>query len=415
MKSETVKVKSLRYIAALFVVSSFVGLQAQTDVLVTDSAAHDTAAVVLPWPRNIQARLDTLVMDPMLEATQLGMYIYDLTADSVLYTYGAKQTLRPASTMKLLTSITALDLLGGDYNYRTTLRYTGQVKDSVLLGNLYCVGGLDPLFDDVDMDAFVESVKGLGVKTVRGKLYADNSFKEPELLGEGWCWDDDNPHLAPLLVSRKDDFISQFKDRMMKAGIVVEADSASGTPPKDALALSSRIHSLREVLVPMMKESDNLYAESMFYQVAASMGARPAKASHGKQLIKKVLGKAGVTGVQYKIADGSGLSLYNYVTPELLAKLLIYAYRHTKINVDLFPSLPIAGQDGTLKKRMINSVANGRVRAKTGTVTGVSSLAGYASLPNGHQLVFAIINQGIMKSADGRGFQDRVCTALCEP
>lgn len=395
--------------------TSFVGLQAQTDVMVADTVAHDTAAVVLPWPCNIQARLDSLTMDPMLEATQLGLYVYDMTADSALYSCGAKQTLRPASTMKLLTSITALDLLGGDYLYRTTLRYKGTVKDSVLIGDLYCVGGLDPLFDEVDLNAFVESVKGLGVKTVRGKLFADTSFKEPDILGEGWCWDDDNPHLSPLLVSRKDDFMTRFKAGLEKAGVVLEGDSASGTPPKDALTLSSRVHPLREVLVPMMKESDNLYAESMFYQVAASMGVRPAKASHAKPLIKKVLAKAGVSGVQYKIADGSGLSLYNYVNPELLVKLLVYAYRHTNINVDLFPALPIAGQDGTLKKRMINSVANGRVRAKTGTVTGVSALAGYASLPNGHQLAFAIINQGIMKSADGRAFQDRVCTALCQP
>ena len=125
--------------------------------------------------------------------------------------------------------------------------------------------------------------------------------------------------------------------------------------------------------------------------------------------------KAGVSGVQYRIADGSGLSLYNYVTPEILVKMLVYAYRQTKINYHLFSALPIAGQDGTLKKRMLDPVVNGRVHAKTGTLSGISSLAGYASLPNGHQLAFCIINQGVMKNTDGRGFQDKLCTALVKP
>jgi D-alanyl-D-alanine carboxypeptidase/D-alanyl-D-alanine-endopeptidase (penicillin-binding protein 4) len=165
----------------------------------------------------------------------------------------------------------------------------------------------------------------------------------------------------------------------------------------------------------MLKESDNLYAESMFFQIAASMGKRPATAAHGRQLIKKTLGKAGISDVPYRIADGSGLSLYNYVTPELLTKLLIYAYRNQRIFMDLYTSLPIAGQDGTLAKRMTRSAAEGNVRAKTGTLTGVSSLAGYCYSANNHLLAFCIINQGVMKNADGRGFQDLVCTALCQP
>ena len=61
---------------------------------------EDTAEVVLPWPANLQTRLDSLVTDPLLERTQLGLMVYDLSADSILYSYGGKQTLRPASTMK---------------------------------------------------------------------------------------------------------------------------------------------------------------------------------------------------------------------------------------------------------------------------------------------------------------------------
>ena len=405
-----------RYILSyFFVATSLIGLQAQTEGMVADTVTTDTAAVVLPWPQNVKARLDTLMQEPLLESTQLGMMVYDLTADSLLYSVGAKQTLRPASTMKLLTAVTAIDLLGGEYKLNTSLRYQGTVKDSVLTGDLICVGSLDPMFDANDMRAFVESVRGLGVDTIRGRLVAAPSFKEEELLGEGWCWDDDNPKLSHLLVEREDEFMTVFANKLREAGIVVEATITTAPYSKEALMLCLRSHQLKDVLMPMMKESDNLYAEALFFQIAASQSARPAKASHARQLVKRELSKAGVTGIPYRIADGSGLSLYNYITPELMTKLLIYAYRNTKIFMQLYPTLPVSGQDGTLKKRMTAPSTKGRVKAKTGTVTGISSLAGYLSSANNHVLAFCIFNQGVLKSADGRAFQDKVCTALCEP
>lgn len=419
-----------RYIMTLLGMGIFVGLQAQTDEYAgeykqtdkeqTDSVAVsalpvDTATATLPWPLDVQGRLKRLVGSGLLERSQLGLMVYDLTADSALFSYGAQQTLRPASTMKLLTAVAGIDRLGGNYQFRTSLYYTGTVVDRTLVGDVYCVGGMDPKFNNDDMNAFVESILRMGVDTIRGQMVADNSFKEESLLGEGWCWDDDNPQLAPLLVSRKDEFMSRFVERLRAEGVTVDAPCTSGRLPNGAYILCSRFHSLDQILIPMMKESDNLYAESMFYQLAASQGTRPARAVHARQVIRQVLGKAGVNGTVYKIADGSGLSLYNYVTPELMVRLLVYAYRNTDVNMHFYPSLPIAGQDGTLKRRLTGPFTNGNVRAKTGTVTGISSLAGYCSAANGHQLAFCVINQGVMRGAEGRAFQDQVCMALCQP
>ena len=403
-----------RYILTLLAASILLGTQAQTKGDTDEILPEDTVEVSLPWPQNVQARLDTLMQDPLLERTQLGLLVYDLTADSILYSHGAKQTLRPASTMKLLTAVTAADLLGGDYRFRTTLRYQGEVKDSVFTGDIYCVGGMDPMFDASDMEAFVESIRNLAVDTIRGRFVAVTNFKEENLLGEGWCWDDDNPQLSPLLVDRKNEFMSRLVEKLREAWVVVDAPCTSGALPKESLTICSRSHTLREILLPMMKESDNLYAESVFFQIAASQGVRPAKAAHARQLIKKELAKAGVHDVPYRIADGSGLSLYNYVTPELMVRLLVYAYRSTKLFMQIYPSLPISGQDGTLKKRMLKTPAEGRVRAKTGTLSGISSLAGYLLTANNHTLAFCIINQGVMKNAEGRGLQDKVCVALCK-
>ena len=76
----------------------------------------------LPWPQSLQASIDTIVSkSKLLKTSQMGLYIYDLTADSAIYSRDSKQTLRPASTMKLITAITALDKLGGAYLYKTRL------------------------------------------------------------------------------------------------------------------------------------------------------------------------------------------------------------------------------------------------------------------------------------------------------
>ena len=165
----------------------------------------------------------------------------------------------------------------------------------------------------------------------------------------------------------------------------------------------------------MLKESDNLYAESMFYQIAASTGERPATASDARRIINRLIQKVGLDPKRYQIADGSGLSLYNYVSPQLEVRMLTYAWKNQNIYLHLYPSLPIAGVDGTLRNRMRGSFTNGNVHAKTGTVTGISSLCGYCRAANGHELCFSIINQGLMNGRNGRRFQDRVCTILCQP
>lgn len=388
-------------------------LNAQTVQQVTTDG--DTIEVVLPWPQNIQYRLDSLLQSSIFETSMVGMIVYDLTADSILYKVNERQALRPASTMKAITAITALDRLGGSHQFRTQLYYTGEVQDSTLYGDLYCVGGFDPAFNSDDMRAFAESVQQMGIDTIRGRIVADRTMKDGDLLGEGWCWDDDNPKISPLSLGRDINFLERFVTALSDEGIVLDIRLSEGSLPSEARILCSRFHSMDQILQRMMKMSDNFYAEAMFYQIARSTGRRPAKAKDAAGVIKQLIQKVGNGKNPYRIADGSGLSLYNYVTPELEMRLLRYAYLNKNIYEHLLPSLPIAGWDGTLKTRMKGTFAEGNVKAKTGTVTGVSALAGYCTAANGHQLCFSMINQGIMKSDTGRNFQDRVCNALCEP
>ena len=363
---------------------------------------------------SLRIRLDSLLRDPMFETSQVGLMVYDLTGDSALYAYNHRQLMRPASCMKLVTAITALDQLGSDYEYQTRIYYTGDIVDSTLVGNIYCVGGFDPMLTVDDVAVLASCVRRIGIDSIRGMLVADHSMKEMQDYGEGWCWDDDNPLLTPLSIGRKNNFLEVFAEEVARAGVNLEgARLTRGTMPANARLVGTLRHRITDVLERMMKVSDNFYAESMLYQTAASAKKGLARASDARNISKQLFARLGLGHHPYKVADGSGLSLYNYVSAELLCMLLRHAGRTPDIRKALEPALPVAGVDGTLKDRMKGAPTRGNVRAKTGTLTGISSLAGYCTTSGGRQLAFAIINQGVMRNAKGKSFQDRVCTVLC--
>ena len=384
------------------------------DTIPTDSSESAFSPVTRPWPESLGQRLEVLLQDGMFRTSMVAIMVYDLDADSAIFAHNERQTLRPASCAKVVTAVTAIDRLGGSHQFKTGLYYTGSIDGGSLNGDLYCVGGFDPLFNSDDMTAFAESVHRMGIDTVRGSVYADKGMKGAATLGEGWCWDDDNPVLSPLLVGRKDDFAAKLVKRLREAGVAVMGVAGEKAKPQGAFSITSRYHTIDQVLTPMMRKSDNLCAEAMFYNIAAAAGT-PATEKDARKEVSRIVSKIGLQPNRYRFADGSGLSLYNYASAELLTLLLRYAWRNDNIYHHLAPSLPVAGESGTLSGRMKGVHTKGNVRAKTGTLEGVSSLAGYCTAANGHRLCFAIINQGIMHTQSGRRFQDLVCQAMCSP
>lgn len=378
---------------------------------------NDTAEIAIQQVANnipaatIKEQLDDLLDNDYFAQTQIGLMVYDLTADSVLYTRNHRYILRPASTLKLLTSITALNRLGGNYNYLTRIYHTDSIVGHTLQGDLYCRGGFDPTFNDKMMDQFVNSIKKLGIDTIAGNIYADVTFKDNTPFGSGWCWDDDNFTLTPLIYNRTGDFMKAFINKLAAENIVFNHNVSSAKTPSQAIIIDSIATPIGRVLDHMLKDSDNLYAESMLYQLAAII-REGASAKDGIGIIRNFLDSLGVDASSYKIVDGSGLSLYNYLTAEIECKLLRFAYKKPEIYQYLYPALPVTGRDGTLQKRMKGTNASSNVHAKTGTLTGVSTLAGYCTAANGNQLCFAIFNQGIMKGKEAHYFQNRICQIL---
>lgn len=368
------------------------------------------------WVGRMQWQLDSLSNTGIFETTQLGLYVYDITDDKDLFAVNHLQRMRPASCQKLVTSISALHYLGGNYQLRTDLRLTGEIKDSVLLGDVYVVGRMDPVLAQGDVYQMALALQKEGIDSIAGHIYFDTTFKDDKALGWGWCWDDKWGPMNVLTVDGKDRFDSEFLSDLKEVGISYAHQDTIlfAAVPQQSRLIRQNTHSIDQVLTRMMKNSNNIYAESLFYQLAARSGAKGAGRKQAVQYIDKLITSLGLKASRYQVADGSGLSLYNYVTPELLVRLLTHAWKNENIRTHLYPSLPIAGQDGTLSKRMRNTAAYGNVRAKTGTVEGISSLSGYATAQNGHILAFSIINQGIIYTSTGKDFQDKVCKVLCE-
>ncbi len=365
-------------------------------------------------------RLDKLLADTLLNDSEVGLAVYDLTADTLLFDHQAEKLYRPASIQKIMTAVTALEFLGIEHSLNTTLYYTGRITpDSLLEGDLYVIGGFDPMFGKADMDNFAAAVRAAGIRNIDGGIIGNRTLKDTLKWGSGWCWDDGMPLLTPLLCERTDSFIPMFRQALVAQGIML-ADTLGSyveEAPDSVLTLVAESRRrLPEVMDRMMKKSDNLHAEALFYHLAA-MGSEKqhyASADDGAKMIHKMIRRVGHQPGRFLMADGSGVSLYNYLSPAMLVDVLIYAYKHKHIYRPLYESLPVAGIDGTLKNRMKKTPAYRKVRAKTGTVTGVCSLAGYARNEAGHLLAFVIINQNMLRARATRAWQDNVCAELCK-
>ena len=207
-------------------------------------------------------------------------------------------------------------------------------------------------------------------------------------------------------------FLMLFKEHLEKEKIYSYGELEIKTLPDGSIYLAEINRSLAKVLINLNKESDNLSGEMLLYALALKDSAAPAIAKNGIEIIKSLIDSVGLDPNDYLLADGSGVSRYNLVSAELLIELLKYMYKHSEF-YPYYNSLSVAGVDGTLEERMKNTVAEGNVHAKTGTLAGVSSLSGYVSARNGNLITFAIMMQNFVeKISIARRLQDKICEIL---
>lgn len=441
----------------------------------------------------LSARLDTLIKHKLPPGSNVAIAVYDLTAGKPLYNYQADKLSRPASTMKLLTTITALSRPEADEPFRTEVWYKGVIERDTLRGDLYVKGGYDPEFDDEALDSLVNAVAQLPFSVIQGRVYGDVSMKDSLYWGSGWAWDDTpysyQPYLSPLMLNKgvvsvtatagtagdtarlactpassyytltngtktrtpsagrfrvsrnwltngndiivtgnvdgrrsgtvniyssQDFFMHTFVERLQARGICCPSPAysfAEFLPDSLSVLVTAYETSVQDVVKEIMKESDNLNAEALLCRLGAqSTGKKRISADDGLSAIRKLIKQLGHNPDRYNLADGCGLSNYNYISPELLVSFLRHAYSRTDVFRKLYKALPIGGVDGTLEYRMKKGTPSHRnVHAKTGSFTAINCLAGYLKAANGHEIAFAIMNQNVLSGREARAFQDAVC------
>jgi D-alanyl-D-alanine carboxypeptidase/D-alanyl-D-alanine-endopeptidase (penicillin-binding protein 4) len=322
--------------------------------------------------------------------------------------------------MKLLVAAVALDALGPDFRFRTELRSLPPV-DSVVPGDVYVTGGGDPLLvtaDHVDVqrypafnttaiDTLVDQLVSVGITRIDGDVIGDGTRYDDEFRVPSWGDDITNVDAGPydaLLVN--DGLVENgnygldpsrsaaraFVDLLVARGITVGGAAANGPAPADAdLTTLAFIESLplTEVLVELLHTSDNNTAEMLVKEigvVARGAGTRPA----GLAAVRDTLAAWGVPLDGVELQDGSGLSRENRLTCAALTSLLAA----TPVADQLRELLPVAGRDGTLAEQFIGTEAEGRLRAKTGTLSDVKALTGTQPGGDGRDVDFSVVLNG---------------------
>ena len=211
-------------------------------------------------------------------------------------------------------------------------------------------------------------------------------------------------------------FLNLAEQSIKNSGIVFNGQLEILPLPENSKKIFYFERKFKDVINNLNKESDNLSAEMTLRAIAYKYFGKPTTAENGIKLIDSLLTEIGLTKSDYRIVDGSGVSHYNLISAELLTQLLKHIYReYPDLFKMLYNSLPIAGVDGTLKNRMKSGFAFNNVRAKTGTLSGVSSLSGYLTTKNNHEIAFSILVQNFKGSSKAaRIFQEKICELLSE-
>ncbi|MDH3302975.1 MAG: D-alanyl-D-alanine carboxypeptidase/D-alanyl-D-alanine-endopeptidase [Acidimicrobiia bacterium] len=377
--------------------------------------------------RRIPQTLQAPVSDDIL-ATTLSTTIDRYPDESCLTVMSGDRLLTPSSTIpgglipasnqKLVTTFAALQTLGPDFRFTTTVQTAATVEDGVLDGDLYIVGGGDPFlgtddwqsqYDDVEArsrtrledlaDSAAAALAAEGVTEIGGAVIGDESFLDSERYGpwrNGLITQNQSGPLSALTVnegfvdwpetylgtprprSQTDDppryAAEQFTDLLRARGLIVNGAAAAGVTQAGArLVAEVSSPDLVATVTHINTHSSNLGAELLLKRLGRDTTGEGSTAG-GAEAVRRVLGDLGVPMTDVVINDGSGLAESNRLTCDALVAVLTFAGRESA----LADSLAVAGERGTLRERFKATPIAGQVHAKTGSLSGVRALSGFA-------------------------------------
>jgi len=370
-----------------------------------------------PTPRQLSRHLSDTLRDDNF-GRHLGVLVEPLGGNSDLLRVGGDDAFIPASSMKLLTTTTALDLMGPQHRFDTTVVQDRSRRSIVL------VGGGDPLLTQKHVDdAYPEpatlrdlarqtahQLEADGVRRVR-LGYDDSLFSGPAVSPE-WerdyvpgdvvsrisaLWVDEGRE-EPLLATRSADpaqaAAEAFADELERADIAVRgAPSAANAPARGRELARVQSPTLAQIVEYVIENSDNEGAEVLLRHAGLAAGKR-GSFEGGAAAVRATLSRLGVDMSKAAIYDGSGLSRKDHVTLDTLVGTLQAAASPSNPGTRaVVAGLPVAGFNGSLAYRYVTFGEEGRglVRAKTGTLTNVHALAGVTVDRDDAPLVFAAV------------------------
>lgn len=381
-----------------------------------DTVAVDTA---------LTGRLEKFAAAPR-PSGRFGLYVYDLTAAKPVFAADADHSQPIASNMKLLCGVAALQRLGANYKYVTSLYTRGAMAGDTLRGDIALKAGLDPQLQADDLRMFARELRRKGIRRVKGRVVLDLVLQEPVKAEEHWYPWDLSFSKYGILYKGSDRIRRAFKQALAASGIAT-ADSqyVVAATPRGSRCRFRFIRSVDRVTKRMWKNSSNTQATSLLYTLGADSllgGGHQARqlppdslASAGVACLRHFLrNDLGQTDTALVVHDGCGLCTHNRLSPRAIAAILVYAYNHKPIYRQLMQNLSVSGVDGTLRRLIADPRLRGKIRAKTGTLShpyGISSLAGYCRGADGHDLCFVLLDSE-MSVLDAHVLQRNLCKAL---
>jgi D-alanyl-D-alanine carboxypeptidase len=406
-------------------------------------AGVNTSAEV-PTAAGLTAALAGPLADKRL-GSHISVAVRDVATGRLLYGHGASSPTTPASSMKLATATALLGLRGPNY------RITTSVVAGARPGEVVLVGAGDPTLaagpkstypESGRLDVLADEVKRAlgGVKPTR--VIIDTTLFSGPATSTGWQDSDaDSTYVHPIYALTTDGGridptktgnSERYPNSALAAGQTfakllglpptsvatgrtpTAATGVTGTAPGAVLA-SVQSAPLVRILDTMLTDSDNVLAEFMARQVAIAVH-RPASFAGAAAAVTAELNRLGLPTAGTHIVDGSGVSHQDRLTPALLTALLTYDAQpnHSRFH-PVFSGLPIAGWSGTLADRFTSPTTNpaaGVLRAKTGTLDGVSALAGIVVDASGRSLAFAVMVDKVPLGLDAPSAEDVIGAAL---
>ncbi|MFJ3504108.1 MULTISPECIES: D-alanyl-D-alanine carboxypeptidase/D-alanyl-D-alanine-endopeptidase [unclassified Streptomyces] len=375
-------------------------------------------------PAGLAAVLVPLLADPGLGPLRTASVV-DTATGRQLYGEGATTPMTPASTVKIATTAAALSALGPDHRIATTTTAAPDGKTLTL------TGGGDPTLDDNRLGALAaDTARAL---KARGRTSVRLAYDTGLYTGPGVHPIGPNENIAPVtaLMTRAGrlgtghsgpaprsadparDTATAFAALLARAGVTVTGAPAPGRTPEAAPLARTHSAPLSDLVERTLTHSDNDLAEALARQTALARKL-PASFDGAGKAVRAELAALGLPVAGTRFADGSGLDRNDRVSAALLTGLLTRAADPARPALrPVLTGLPVGGFTGTLADRFDTAPAGaGLVRAKTGTLTGVNTLAGTVVTPDGRLLAFAFLAGRTPSPYRAQPALDRLSAAL---